>query len=1726
MPVPFLTRDTGWDSWGFVSFFSACKTAHPPHLSNGAERPGTYTIEEQIMKLVRKTTRVMPAALILALLAIFMLAIPVFAEGDAPSDEPPAAESQDQATSEEPASEPAAPPADETPATPAEENADAPPAEDPVPAEQAESEAPQIEEPEAPAATEAPVETVQESSTPDAEQESGGDEVTAQYTGLTDNVYFYNTSNEAQWFSSIAAAITAFDGTGKGMIYVSDNGSAYSEALTVNAVANLSGIVFLDYYPSEAAKYGAEAADTFNPYNSSSWASINNTVSITDMPTFTLLGFKITAASSDPAVSITNDDGISGTLTLAYLDIQNLSTGSGLRIAAHTGKTSLSHVKANSTGGIGAELGVYDEEPGLQVAINSSIEITNSGFNASGGDGLFIYTTEFTTLNDVTASHNDNHGAFLKSRGALVKNSVFSNNGNASPDSGLYYQQNGTGNLSIENTQFNDNYYMGLWAKAYGNVNLKNVRADGNGTYGASIDTCGLDTTCQNRGSGNVTIASSNFENNGTADAGFGLHVGAKGSITLTSVWASGNGDGDGGVYSGGAALANYRSPGSLVSLADCGFNFNAYTGLVINSDGAITLKDVSASGNTHADNGANLNNQFYTRTSSITLLNSTGRQNNFDNNQLVGANPDTDAGLSILSRGNILVNGTTANDNTGGSGAILSSACENCTGSTTVKYSSFNRNDGIGLEVRTHGSITVTLTDNDISDNGSNGILLLNATSPRSNTVTLDGGNYFNNGGHAIYISSVGAVTVKNVAAGDTQNGANGLYIINSVSADVRSKPGVTVTATRSGWTNTFNGNSGEGIYIYSSGAITLNRSNAENNSGRAASLINNAVGASAAVTVSAGVFNHNCTNTDEAALQILSLGNIVLKNVEASENGDDTHAAGGAYFFNYFDATAKFVSISSSQFNANRGDGLRVYSKGAITLAGVSAENNSGQAAYILNALSGFSGNITINNAVFNHNGSNTTSPALEIRSYGSIMLKNVEACENGDGTHAAGGVLLTNQFEGVIKPVSVSSSQFNGNHADGLTITSRGAVSLTNVNAEGNQGIGADVRNDFDQPQNVTISGGNFNGNQGANAFDGSGLYVSSLGNIMVKNVNASGNAGGVGLKIENNGLNATGNVSVACSRGMCSLDSNGDLGLYITTNGSISLANLAVNQNASGAYLYNLSTPDTLLRNITVSNCAFADNSSDYGLSAISKGSITLKNVDAGGNATDGATLQNQNSPKQAGISLIGSGDWDWYGGNGTSGLTIYTLGKVSVSKVNASDNGTVGLSVINNAAEGIGSVVISNAEFSRNVVAASSEASLSVSTIGSITLTNVWVNDNGDADAGFSASYGAMLSNNSGSNQPGVSLTNVTFNHNNATSQGLRISSYGAITIKNIQANQNRANGVSLFNQFEGSSGAVRILRSGSFTNQVSGNSDAGLAIYSNAAINLAFLDAYGNGSTGISLSNNNADSLGALVQVSNCNSNNNSGIGLSITAEGAVSLSSVTANGNGITGISVNNTSLAGQNVILTRLTAIGNSSDGLYVYTGGNVLARDLFLVSNGAGSYSSGADIQTNSAVTGYGSVTLSGVNLFNGNTMHGLQVTIINLGDLTLSGITAEKNNQSGIKASVANGTVSVSKANLNYNHNHGLDVTANNTVLVNSLYALNNGTEGLAYDGIHIIQNSLTAATTISNSSVHGNHGNGIDVATAGDLSDVILNNNACSGNNTHNVGIPDVFIHIL
>ena len=1452
--------------------------------------------------------RIWTGSLALALLAALLLTCPVLAE-EPPPEEPAPVESGTSETASA-VSEQAEPAAEGEAAVETgtavldqvQEEAQPLPAETVEPAQEAVNlNAPQVEMPQ-----EAPTESIPPCEP--AEPQSDSESTAAADTPLPDP-YFYDAAHVAHHYATISLAVnnfTAQDGTG--MIYVESG--TFAEVVTVSGVAGLTGIVFQNYYP-------AEASAGFDPYDYTNWPTIAGWVTVENQTAgFTLLGFNITTGSAGSLVSFVDN---TGTLNLSYLNIENTGTGAGLSINTNSGAVNISHVRSRGNGGNGAEVGSV-------TPVQGTVTISGSSFDHNGGTyGLTVAATGLVTLNGVSASGNEVNGARIQSHGALIKNGVFNHNDDGgTTGSGLIYAQNGTGNLTLEEVQLNGNSRYGMSAGVWGNISLKNVRADHNGYSGVTMDTC--DETggvCQNPSSGNVTVTHSYFENNSWRVSGYyGLDIyTAKGSITLTDVHGLTNGDADS--TGTGAYLNNRFSPGSSpVSLTDCSFDGNRNRGLDIYSRGSITLKGISVSENTSNDYGAYLNNTY--GNGGIVLKASSLSSNHFNQNDV------DDVSLWIESNGNVTVRQTWVGDNDITSTIGMQIGTD---GNVVVAGGGFNHNGNTGMIVIAQGTISVTLTDSGASQNAGRGLSLENTSAAGSKSVTVDGGEYSGNDSVGINVLSNGVITLKNLTAND--NDVTGAYLSNNTSPG---SPSVSVLKTRSGWTNEFDENGDIGLFILTKGAVSIKNTQANSNDSFGIRIQNTGTGS---VTLNQVSANSNCSDVvSNAGIRISTYGSVSLTDVTANTNGDGSHANSGLVMDNTPGGLSnKPVTVRNGTFNGNFGTGMGINSLSSITLTNVAASSNYIGGGYIVNSGGTARSPVTISNSTFN---SNQAENGLEIDSRGTVTLRSVDASNNADEN----GVKIDNAKD-VTHPVDVSilctggSCDFNSNDEYGLQVDTFGSITLNGVNAVGNAINGASLQNHTAadaRPKNISITSAIFGKN-----LAGFGLLANSKGSISLNKVSASGN-GLYGARLINETSPNRAGITLSGGSVADTYSSNLSYGLWINTTGRVTISKIEANENTyHGAYITNGSA--TTLQAVSVSNAVFNDNVTedgtyDAGLYIFARGAVTLNQVSASNNGDLDTTVLTgiyvNNTSVTAAVTLTNV----TASSNNGGGLSVNSIANITARNLTASYNNGMGTYL--STTGGTGNLTLGRTGAFINRFNNNTDAGARLYATGTMNVSYVEAMDNGN-EAGVTSEHGLLVANNTAATAKNVTVSHVTLQNNDDAN--LLIRSSGAVTLSDAIANGSyRAAGISITNNYFAGQ-TVNVTRTTANDNAV-----RGIDIDSEGQVTLNTMQANENGGAGIYVENWEGNGGITLTGSSNSTSHNGE-YGVYFFTEGNISVANLTAEYNESNGAYLNAIAGGGGSgsVTVNKASLHNNYSEGLSILAANDCTLNGLQVFNNG---------------------------------------------------------------------------------------------------------------------------------------------------------------------------------
>jgi putative surface-exposed virulence protein len=1385
------------------------------------------------------------------------------------------------------------------------------------------------------------------------------------------------------------------------------------------------------------------------------------------------------------AIGISNN---TGTITLTDVIATDPKTDSSGISINHTGAVILNRVSANDSGGIGAY--IYTTGP---------VTIKNSTFDGNLQDiygtpylcGLYIDIngSGAVTLDGVSAQNNKGDGVDIDAPYSTVtiKNGVFSQNDNANEvegwGDGLWVYGN---TVVVENVVANSNDMRGAYFGAATSFSGIRITAEDNGSSGwngVMISTClgwqDDEPYCHNTGAGTVTIKTSSVSG---SQGGTGFSIWAKGAVTLYDIWTGYNND----------------------------------TGIFIDNSIATSPAAVN-----------------------LTLITSVWNT----------------SGIHILTRGAV-------------------------TG-TNVKA---NENGGDGLVIESSGTAPITFTINPI--NTPNDPYAFNET--------------IRNGGNGFAITTLGAVSLTSFDS--YENGGYGGFVDNSSAV---SPMAVTIKVldpilTHNGYM--YNGDFG--LQVLSKGAVTISNARVNSNQAYGALIVNGA----APVIISNSYFNSNCASDengcyddgdmDHNGLWVQSNGAITLLNLSAEGNYGE-----GAHLDNWWPGATGGVTINAgtgvyNSFSYNQGNGLTIYSHGAITTTNIIANGNTGNGATLENNAPGYAGGVTLNASAGMGNifGQNTAN-GLQVLSNGAVTMTNIDAWSNFGGN----GVKVINNWTGTapvtIKQVGswysgdfyVQGNYFSNNEEGGLNVLSNGVVTVAFYHANANHGVGIDIDSSGGVGA-VTVSGmADRYENVSSNWDDG--IEIDAKGNITLNNIESYYNSD-TGADLEN--TFGTGGITI--NNGY--FDGN-TTGLYVDTTGAVIWKNGSASGNANyGASIGN-DYPLIAAKPVTITN-VIADNNSETGLTIISKGAVLLTNVEACNNSanyyylnygddwtdnltddqnwifdgSDGDSITvNVNSYKFTPAIWITDGDGNYVTdsyvegadgevtltldltANGTYYIHVSALQWNGVEYVQAWNGNSYEISLV----EGTGTVVYTYSSAASGVYvdnrdgtnaavtftntghpwnSNNSGTDVEIRSKGVVTVTNMDLNDSGE--------NGLFINNSSSTTTPGVNLTNVNFYNNDITAA--HVITKGAVTVKDNYVSSNNSAGYGYY--IDNSLGTTPTAIT--FTNvEVNSNGEDGIYLRSNGLVTLANVSSNYNGGSGIDIATDGAviftgvwarvnNEFGAYVvnpvsftlnkPTSGFNSfSGNVLTGLYIETNGKVTITNTYAQNNGwwdydsdtdtwytitdAVGIDINVTNPLGTSpVVITNAFIDKNTLTGLYINTSGAVTVNKLTSNNN----FNDGLFIDQISAPTSLFPILLSNIDV-EGNWQNGLSVEA--KGNVTLSKFVASSNSENGVYINNTYGTGSVTILNpvggnpfnwAMFNAGRGVDIRSNGAVTVTGAEFLANGQSGLWVDNSGSPTSTLVTLTGITS---RGNGGEGILVFSDG----IVTINNAWAVSN-HGDGI--------
>jgi hypothetical protein len=786
---------------------------------------------------------------------------------------------------------------------------------------------------------------------------------------------------------------------------------------------------------------------------------------------------------------------------------------------------------------------------------------------------------------------------------------------------------------------------------------------------------------------------------------------------------------------------------------------------------------------------------------------------------------------LEVFTKGNIVLDKVRVDDSVNltsfAHGAFLDNTSGS--GSVTVSNSSFNNNEYIGLLIMSKGAIT--LKNVHAYENVGSGASLANDTATGKAVVISN--SEFSGNSVGLYVFSDGNITLNNIIANLNVNGA---YLQNT---------GATIAAPVyvNGF-NSFSGNGADGLHIESHGLIKVSKTTANENGGYGVILYNQLSPFYVGVTISGYLMANDNVGK---GLAIYSTGVVTAANISTMSNGQ-----GGTQITNSYcpitGCVPKNVTISGiNLFNDNGYEGLKIESRGAVTLYNVTANNNGYTGdhggVFITNDYDAAKQMaVTLNGYNMFNDNSNT---GLSVESFGAVTLNNVTAVDNGHGVEDVYGVGAYVQNGGGVyaKAVAIKGTNiFSGSDANGLEVNSDGAISVSKTTATGNDNTGVLLANNTSSVN----SGVSISSYLMVNDNGGIGLDINTRGAVLAAYLTANGNNLSLGALIKND-YSPTVQMPVSLT-GVNTFIGNGNSGLEINSTGVITLNNItalnnglaAVDGIGSGVDVNN--TGGVLPKAVYVKGVNTFSGNDDTGLQIISYGLISVSKITAEGNGKVGAHFDNGLSSVQSNVALIGYGVFNSNGAFGGSGdgLEVWSYGAITLAYISSQFNYGSGAELNTVGVTTVHSVTLTGANSFNFNGDSGGESGLLVNADGNITVHNL--------TASYNHSTGAALNNydywavNTFSTYGSVFVYGFGSFVGNMNGDGLYVKTHGNITLNRVSASGNGDDGFELWaGQGIGGTGTVTITCSSAY-----GNADVGLFISTPGIVTLKGFLAYGN----------------------------------------------------------------------------------------------------------------------------------------------------------------------------------------------------------------------------------------------------------------------------------------
>ena len=1055
--------------------------------------------------------------------------------------------------------------------------------------------------------------------------------------------------------------------------------------------------------------------------------------------------------------------GVGKVVVNSYYSLVNTFDGNGeygLNITS-AGNVSLTFVTASENGDTG--LNIDTTLSSASITIRNPIRTGTAAYSYNGGDGINISTNGNISIFNVTASSNTGSGMMLDNcqfgSGECIGFGKVTMKG-------LYGQVN----------EFNSNHDYGVYIESGGAVTLINIHADQNGYNGLYVNNS-LELAIQSVKIYGTRGVTNTFNYNGSNEQGTypGLEIHSFGYIYLNTAEAKNN-------YAAGAYLYNKDAlikPASI-KIQEADFSQNQGSGLIVYSNGKVYLGGVVSSYNSLIYSDIVLTGEtVYERLTAISTYDTwwfeITESTTVTDFAIILESTEFDGYLEIYDGdGNLLA--SDSNSYSEYDAEIDINLTE--LGMYYIRVMTEDSN---------HGNYTLSINDETHLYNtyfNFYGALIDNTAGVLPVTVTKGKINVYNefkdNNYRGIEIDSNSSISAYNVVG--TDNGDTGAYYDNHTGYGK-----VTVKMLVKGEAAEYDSNSEWGLYVASHGTVTLFNISASEN-GSAGAFVNNCdyngsicLGSGSVYIKAAGNINE-FNNNQLYGLYVASSGNVTLYDVEADGNGYS-----GLYVKNqYANVNGKvLLKTSRNHTNSFSGNGwldpldkygFEVYSNNVITMYAGNVIGNYGGGAVLLNQTSAASPNIYLYETSFEANQGN----GIWAESKGLIYLSGVESRYNSvnsgeidyygetiyehltpyyesdtwwfDGVagETVDIILESDEFDVLLQVfdkdgnlIAVDDDSYGGTDAQlnfELPLSSNYYIRVSaNNSGEGNYVLtlndaahdwttmyrfdGAYLNNSYGSGD-VLVSNSKLNDDPSFYHNNHTGLEIISAGNVTLTSVSAMQN-GEDGVNIDNTAGFGKVSIYTKSKTSTSSYSYNTKYGVYILSNNAVTVLNkrsrMYLRDNGySGAYIDNTGG---LAGSVSFSGAEVNQNGMK-GLEIYSSGSVAVYDILAVNNGTNGVYIQNNSGAGS--VSVLGSKERSNISDNGATGLAVYSNGSITVNRINAIQNGGRGMILSNSS--GVGQVRLTD-----SISRLNARHGLQINSGGLVYMKNVQSMSNGEGN---------------------------------------------------------------------------------------------------------------------------------------------------------------------------------------------------------------------------------------------------------------------------------------------------------------------------------------------------------------------------------------------------------